>query len=273
MRIGLVVEYDGTELHGSQLQSNARTVQGELELALQKVFNKNIRIYLASRTDTGVHARGQVGRFDEETDMPPDQIRKALNYYMTKDVRVRCAQLVSDGSEGFDPRSDAFSRTYVYTFNDARSEPVLDRHFVTHVRKTLDATAMNEASQTFVGSHDFAAFAGSSTPAEAPTQRDVEYASVTRNGENIEFKITANAYLHQQIRRIAGVLYDVGTGKSSTEIIGQLLATTNRGTASLVMPAEGLCLEQITYTRDGIGSGECGLPAITTAESADLSVN
>jgi tRNA pseudouridine38-40 synthase len=269
MRFGLVVEYDGTEFHGSQLQSNARTVQGEIEKALREVFNKNIRMYLASRTDSGVHARGQVGRFDEETDMPPDQIRKALNYYMTKDVRVRCAQLVSDGPEGFDPRSDATSRTYVYTFNDARSEPALDRHFVTHVRKNLDVSAMNDASQAFVGSHDFAAFVGPSTPVQAPTQRDVESASVTRDGENIEFKITANAFLHQQIRRIAGVLYHVGSGKVSGEIVGQLIATTERGAASLVMPAEGLCLEEITYD----GTGECGLPAIDSAETVDLSVN
>ena len=263
------MEYDGTEFHGSQLQSNARTVQGEIEKALCKVFNKNIRMYLASRTDSGVHARGQVGCFDEETNLPPDQIRKALNYYMTKDVRVRCTQLVSDGPEGFDPRSDATSRTYVYTFNDARSEPALDRHFVTHVRKNLDVSAMNDASQAFVGSHDFAAFVGPSTPVQAPTQRDVESASVTRDGENIEFKITANAFLHQQIRRIAGVLYHVGSGKVSGEIVGQLIATTERGAASLVMPAEGLCLEEITYD----GTGECGLPAIDSAETVDLSVN
>ena len=192
-----------------------------------------------------------------------------MNYYMTKDVRVRCAQLVSDGPEGFDPRSDATSRTYVYTFNDARSEPALDRHFVTHVRKNLDVSAMNDASQAFVGSHDFAAFVGSSTPVQAPTQRDVESASVTRDGENIEFKITANAFLHQQIRRIAGVLYHVGSGKVSGEIVGQLIATTERGAASLVMPAEGLCLEEITYD----GTGECGLPEIDSAETVDLSVN
>ena len=265
----MVVEYDGTEFHGSQLQSNARTVQGEIEDALRKIFNKEIRMYFASRTDSGVHARGQVGRFDEETDMSPDQIRRALNHYMTKDVRIRCAQLVSDGPEGFDPRSDASSRTYVYTFNDARSEPALDRHFVTHVPKTLDASVMHDASQAFVGSHDFAAFAGPSTPPDAPTQRDVESASVTRNSDNIEFKITANAFLHQQIRRIAGVLYDVGRGTATTDIVGQLLASTARGAAQHVMPAEGLCLEAISYA----GSGECGLPALATADSVDLSVN
>ena len=269
MRIALVVEYDGTEFHGSQLQTNARTVQGEVENALRNIFNKNIRMYFASRTDTGVHARGQVGRFDEETDMSPDQIRKALNYYMTKDVRIRCAQLVEDGPEGFDPRSDASARTYVYTFNDARSAPALNRHFVTHVRKPLDAEVMNIASQSLVGSHDFAAFAGSSVPIDAPTRRNVESASATRNGDNIEFKITANAYLHQQIRRIAGVLYDVGRGNASTEIVGQLLASESRGAASHVMPAEGLCLEEISYG----GSGECGLPAFSPTDSADLSVN
>ncbi|MBT3863410.1 MAG: hypothetical protein HOF71_06880, partial [Chloroflexi bacterium] len=106
-------------------------------------------------------------------------------------------------------------------------------------------------------------------PIDAPTRRNVESASATRNGDNIEFKITANAYLHQQIRRIAGVLYDVGRGNASTEIVGQLLASESRGAASHVMPAEGLCLEEISYG----GSGECGLPAFSPTDSADLSVN
>ena len=269
MRIGLLVEYDGTEFHGSQIQTNARTVQGEIENALRNIFNKKIRMHFASRTDAGVHARGQVGCFDEETGMSPDQIRKALNHYMTKDVRIRCAQLVEDGPDGFDPRGDAFSRTYVYTFNDARSAPALDRHVVTHVRASLNAEVMNVASQSFVGLHDFVAFAGPSTPQDAPTLRNVKSVSATRDGDNIELKITANAYLHQQIRRIAGVLYDVGQGKTSTDIVGQLLASGNRGAASHVMPAEGLCLEEISYN----GSGKCGLPAILTTESVDLSVN
>ncbi len=261
MRFGLVVEYDGTEFHGSQLQSNARTVQGELEDALLQIFNKNIRVHFASRTDSGVHARGQVGRFDEETGMSPDQIRRALNYYMTKDVRIRCAQLVQDGPDGFDPRGDASSRTYVYKFNDARSEPALDRHSVTHVRKSVDAVAMNGASQALVGSHDFASFAGPNAPHDAPTRRDVEFASVTRNGDNVEFKITANAFLHQQIRRIAGVLYGVGAGDSPASVVSDLLTTAERGAAFHVMPARGLCLQEITYE----GAGECGLPANSPA--------
>ncbi|MCH8909883.1 MAG: tRNA pseudouridine(38-40) synthase TruA [Chloroflexi bacterium] len=269
MRFGLVVEYDGTEFHGSQLQSNARTVQGELESALLQIFNRNIRVHLASRTDSGVHARGQVGRFDEETDMSPDQIRKALNYHMTEDVRIRCAQFVQDGPDGFDPRGDASSRTYVYTFYDARSAPALDRHSVTHVPKSLDAKAMNGASQALVGSHDFAAFAGPNAPCDAPTRRTVHSASTTRTGDSIEFKITANAFLHQQVRRIAGVLYSVGTGDSPTTLVFDLLATAERGAASHVMPARGLCLEEITYE----GAGECGLPAISPSSIKDVGVN
>jgi len=269
MRIGLVVEYDGTEFHGSQLQSNARTVQGEIEKALLKIFQKNIRIYLASRTDSGVHARGQVGRFDQQTDMSPDQIRKALNYHMTKDVRIMCAQRVQGGPQGFDPRSDASSRTYVYTLNDAQSEPALGRYFVTHVRTNLDAVIMNDASQAFVGSHDFAAFAGPSTLDNAPTRRVVEHASVIRYGDNVEITITANAYLHQQMRRIVGVLYDVGRGNSSINIVDELLSSEQRGAASNVMPPEGLCLTKITYN----GSGECGLPVYAPIDSVDLGVN
>ncbi len=273
MRFGLVVEYDGTNFHGSQLQSNARTVQGELESALLQIFSKKIRVHFASRTDSGVHARGQVGRFDAETDMSPDQIRKALNFHMTNDVRIRCAQNVQDGPGGFDPRGDAASRTYVYTFNDARSEPALDRHYVAHVRKTLDELAMNEASQALVGLHDFASFAGPNAPHDAPTLRNVESATIARIGDNIKFRITANAFLHQQIRRIAGVLYDVGTGGSPTAVVSDLLATATRSAASHVMPANGLCLEQIAYD----GTGECGLPAKSPASppanTADTGVN
>ncbi|MDP6666211.1 MAG: tRNA pseudouridine(38-40) synthase TruA [Dehalococcoidia bacterium] len=269
MRFGLVVEYDGTEFHGSQLQSNARTVQGELENALRQVFNKNIRVHFASRTDSGVHARGQVGRFDEDTDMAPDQVRKALNHYMAEDVRIRCVQAVPDGPDGFDPRGDASSRTYVYTFNDARSEPALDRHFVTHVRKPLDAAAMNDASQALVGSHDFAAFAGPAAPLDAPTRRVVETALVTRTADRVEFRLTANAFLHQQIRRIAGVLYSVGTGTAPAGTLGELVDSNERGAAAHVMPAQGLCLEEISYN----GAGECGLPAISPANPISPSVN
>jgi tRNA pseudouridine38-40 synthase len=128
---------------------------------------------------------------------------------------------------------------------------------------------MNIASKSLVGSHDFAAFAGPNAPIDAPTRRNVEYATSTRNGDNIEFKIIANAYLHQQIRRIAGVLYDVGRGNASPQLVGQLLASEIRGTASYVMPAEGLCLEEISYG----GSGECGLPAFSNTDSAGLSVD
>ena len=262
MRIGLVVEYDGTDFHGSQLQSNARTVQGEIEKALLKIFQKNIRVYFASRTDSGVHARGQVGRFDHQTDMAPDQVRKALNYHMTKDVRIMCAQQVQGGPRGFDPRSDALSRTYVYTFNDAQSQPALGRHFVTHVRANLDAVIMNNASQAFIGSHDFAAFAGPSTPDTAPTTRVVEHASTIRHDDNVEITITANAYLHQQMRRIVGVLYDVGRGNSPIDIVDELLSSAKRGAASNVMPAEGLCLTKIVYN----GSGECGLPVYAAVD-------
>ncbi|MDA1278554.1 MAG: tRNA pseudouridine(38-40) synthase TruA [Chloroflexi bacterium] len=269
MRFGLVVEYDGTDFHGSQLQANARTVQGELESALARLFNKNIRVHFASRTDAGVHAKGQVGCFDEETDMQADQIRKAVNHYMTKDVRIRCAQIVPDGPNGFDPRGDASSRNYVYKFNDARSEPAVDRNFVTHVRRSLNDVAMNDASKCLVGSHDFAAFAGPGTPPDASTRRNVEAASVSRNGNNVEFRITANAFMHQQIRRLAGVLYSVGTGKTSTNAVKDLLDRHERGVAAHVMPAHGLYLENISYN----GTGECGLPALSLPISVSPSVN
>ena len=269
MRFGLVVEYDGTDFHGSQLQSNARTVQGEIEHALFNIFHRSIRIYFASRTDSGVHARGQVGRFNHETDMPADKIRIALNHYMKDDVRIRYAEVVKDGYDGFDPRGDASSRTYVYTFNDAQSAPALNRRYVAHVRKKLNVETMNVACRSLIGSHDFAAFAGPGTPIDASTRRQVKSAVTTRDGDNIKFKITANAYLHQQIRRVAGVLYDVGCGNAPHEVICKLLDSARRGGATQVMPASGLCLESIAYD----GSGLFGLPVIPTSDSFDVSVN
>ncbi|MEK9675286.1 MAG: tRNA pseudouridine(38-40) synthase TruA [Chloroflexota bacterium] len=269
MRVGLVIEYDGTEFHGSQLQPNARTVQGEIENALHRIFEKDIRLYLASRTDSGVHARGQVARFDVDKDMEPDQVRKALNHYMDKDVRIRCAQLVQDGPDGFDPRGDASARTYFYSFNDAPSAPAIERRTVTHVRKSLQADRMNAAAATLIGSHDFKAFAGPSAPADASTRRVVESASVERDGDVVRFEITANAFLHQQIRRTAGVLYSVGVGDADVDRMEHLVTGGSRGEAAHVMPARGLNLEKISYN----GSGECGLPAFATADTTNLGVN
>ena len=244
MRIGLIVEYEGTAFHGSQLQANVLTVQGELENAVKELFGKPHRVSLASRTDAGVHAVGQVSALDAETDLPASDIRNALNYYLPEDIKVKEAAPVD---VEFDPRRHARNRTYEYKMTDAASPPVIDRRTSVHVRSRLDHDAMDAACRHLVGQRDFAAFAGPATDRHASTARNVETAGVERSGDVVKFTITANAFLHQQVRRVAGVLAEVGRGKAAPDVVRDLLAMPKRGAATHVMPARGLCLMSISY--------------------------
>jgi tRNA pseudouridine38-40 synthase len=254
MRFGLIIEYDGAGFHGSQLQANLRTVQGVLEDALLSVFEAPVRPRLASRTDTGVHALGQVAAFDADTGMDGETIRKALNYFLPDDVRIRCSQRVADQ---FDPRRDASWREYAYTLNDAEVRPAIHRGTEVHVRGRLDEAAMAEAAKTLVGTHDFKAFAGPATPLDAPTVRRVVDTQVTRQGDRVRFSIRANAFLHQQIRRTAAALTAVGTGRMTPSEFGELVHSGSKGEANRPLAPHGLCLERILYE----GEGPCGLPA------------
>ena len=244
MRIGLIVEYEGTAFHGSQLQANVRTVQGELEDAVEQLLGGPHRVMLASRTDAGVHAIGQVAVLDADTDLTASDIRNALNYYLPEDIKTKEVARVD---AEFDPRRHAHNRTYEYKMTDAASPPVIDRRTSVHVRSRLDHAAMDEACGHLVGERDFAAFAGPATDRDASTVRNVEGAYVGRSGDVVEFTITANAFLHQQVRRIAGVLAEVGRGKAGPGVVRDFMTIPKRGAATHVMPARGLCLMSISY--------------------------
>lgn len=256
MRIGLVIEYDGTDLHGSQLQAKDRTVQGEIEGVLPMVFGRSIRLSLASRTDAGVHGTGQVGAFDAETDLVGQKIRDALNHYLPEDVAIVSASRVA---HNFDPRRDAVSREYRYTIKDRRSRSPFSRNRTAHVRHRLDESAMNEAAALLKGEHDFAAFAGPATPQDAITVRRVEHSEVNRNGDEVEFDICGNAFLHQQVRRMAGALIRVGRAQMDFSQFQGLIDGAVRGGAKDLAPARGLCLTKVNYP----DADDTGLPRIT----------
>ena len=244
MRIGLIVEYEGTAFHGSQLQANVRTVQGELEEAAKVLFGIPRRVKLASRTDAGVHATGQVAALDAETALTASDIRNALNYHLPADIKVR---KVAPVEANFDPRRHARNRTYEYKLTDAVSPPVIDRRTSVHVRSRLDHVAMDAACRRLTGERNFAAFAGPATDRDASTVRNVETAVVERSGDTVKFRITANSFLNQQVRRITGVLAEVGRGKAGPDLMRDLLDDPARGAATRVMPAHGLCLMSISY--------------------------
>ena len=244
MRIGLIVEYEGTAFHGSQLQANVRTVQGDLEEAARELFGAPHRVMLASRTDAGVHATGQVAALDAETTLAAGDIRNALNYYLPEDIKVKQVAQVQDN---FDPRRHALNRTYEYKMTDAASPPVIDRRTSVHVRSRLDHAAMDAACRRLVGTRDFAAFAGPATDRDASTIRNVERAVVERTGDVVKFTVTANAFLNQQVRRMTGALLEVGRGKAGLNAARELTESPVRGAASNVLPARGLCLVSISY--------------------------
>jgi tRNA pseudouridine38-40 synthase len=249
MRYALLIEYDGTAFHGSQLQKNVRTVQGEIELALEQIYETQIRVSMASRTDAGVHARGQVAAFDGEERHSPCTLRDALNFHLPEDIAIRDVEVVA---EGFDPRRQAVRRRYVFMLNDGPARPVLGRWTETRVKTALDVERMREAGTCFIGSHDFASFAGPATPAEASTVREIEAVEVTRVEDGrVTVRVSGNAFVHQQVRRMVGALVRIGAGRLTALELTGLVDQPVRGTAGWVLSPEGLCLERIEYAEHG----------------------
>jgi tRNA pseudouridine38-40 synthase len=244
-RIALLVEYEGTQYAGSQLQANARTIQGALEAALLKTTGEAARCAFAGRTDAGVHALGQVAAFSTSSTLPADSIRNALNHWLPEDIAVRAA---SEVEAGFDPRRQAVRRHYRYVIDNAATRPALDRDRVWHVAQHLDASAMDEAAGSLTGEHDFAAFASAHEDPAASTVRRLECFTVRREGTRLLLDAVANAFLPHQVRRMVGALVEVGKGKMAPPVYRALLDAppSSAGTAA---PARGLTLIRVDYDR------------------------
>ncbi len=246
MRFALVVEYDGAEFRGSQYQANARTVQGDLEIAANIVFGRrDERIRMASRTDAGVHALGQIAALDLDTDMSTHEIRNALNGNLADDVRVlRVAAMLAS----FDPRRDAVAREYRYVINDGITASPLRRRYEYHVRRRLDIASMSEAAHLFIGVHDFASFAAASKE-NGSTVRLVQSSEVYRrtDDDRVIFDVRANAFVRQQIRRMAASLIAVGRGASTIEEVSAMVSMPKRGMATQNAPPHALTLMRVVY--------------------------
>lgn len=243
MYIALVVEYEGTRYHGSQIQPIVPTIQGELERALMAVTGEEIRTSYAGRTDQGVHAKGQVVAFHTDSSLPPNTIAHALNYYLPDDIAVRNSYKVNDD---FDPRRDALSREYCYyIWNSQSPSPLLRRHAF-FIPRPLDIAAMNEACQAILGTHDFAPFA-SCINGDRNTIRTVYQATVTSEGDLVSFHVIANSFLSHQIRNTTGALVKVGLGKSDVVTFYNILKSKKPAIAGPTLPPHGLCLLKVNY--------------------------
>lgn len=236
-----VIEYDGTAFAGSQVQPNARTVQGELEEALNRLIGERTRVHLAGRTDAGVHATGQVAAFR----LPPGEglarVRERMNAILPPDLVVRS---LSPAPQGFDPRRDARWRVYRYRIlmNGARRPS--ERHRTLEIDDRLDVAAMRAAAARMVGHRDYAALG---TDANGRTVRHLAEVRVTRRGNLVEVRVTANAFLRRMVRSIVAILLAVGLERLAPEEVDRLLAEPRRALHGQAAPPHGLTLERIVY--------------------------
>jgi tRNA pseudouridine38-40 synthase len=236
------VAYDGTDFCGFQIQADQRTVQGELEVALQRITQHFVRVVAAGRTDSGVHAVGQVVAFEALWDRALSKLHRGWNAVLPRDISVWS---LAEAEEGFHPRFDAKSRVYRYTiWNHPVESPLLRRRALWYAR-SLNVEAMSEAAQLLLGEHDFATFG--SPPQGTNSVRRVVNVEWSRAGEKLYFEIEANAFLYRMVRSIVGTLIEVGAEELTVEEFGQLFTAADRSRAGPTAPAHGLCLMAVNY--------------------------
>jgi tRNA pseudouridine38-40 synthase len=241
-RLRLVVAYDGGPFSGFARQRDRRTVQGELEAALERLAKRPVATVGAGRTDAGVHARGQVVHADVPARLDPERVRRALNGGLGPAIVVREADWAPPG---FDARLSARRRTYVYRVDDSGEPDPLLRGFVLAWPRPLDLSRMRQAARPLLGAHDFAAFCRSRTG--ATTTRRLRSLGVRRLHGLVEVRLVADAFCWQMVRGIVGHLLLVGDGRRDPASTAAVLAAADRSRAGNIAPAHGLVLEAVTY--------------------------
>lgn len=244
MKFAAQVEYLGTHYHGWQRQqSGVVTVQSVVEAALSSVANEPVAVHCAGRTDTGVHALGQVIHFSPTVVRKPYNWLKGSNTFLPDDVRLVWVVPVA---EDFHARFSATARAYEYWIDNRQVQSVQYRQDHTWVQSRLDADAMHEAGQYLLGEQDFSAFRAVTCQSVSPF-RHVSALSVTRHGDRLCIAVTANAFLHHMVRNIAGVLLAIGQGVQPPVWAKQVLLSRDRTQGGVTAPPTGLRLVRVAY--------------------------
>ena len=243
MRLAIGIEYDGTAYSGWQRQENARSVQECLERALSRVADEPVQIQGAGRTDTGVHASGQVAHFDTDKQRSDRGWLLGANSNLPDDISVTWVREVPDD---FHARFSALERRYRYVILNRLVRPALERERVWWVYKPLEAECMHEAAQSLLGTHDFSAFRAAGCQAASP-RRTLLSISVNRTGDYIYVDVRADAFLQRMVRNIVGTLVSVGGGDEPVEWIAKVLASHDRKEGGIAAPAHGLTLVEVVY--------------------------
>jgi tRNA pseudouridine38-40 synthase len=243
-RYRLLVEYDGRPYRGFQAQADQPSVQGSIERAVKAFCGESLRLHAAGRTDSGVHAAGQVIHIDLEKAWDAAVVRDALNAHLAPEPIAILDAAVAQPD--FHARFSARERRYLYRILNRKSPPALERGRVWHVKKPLDAEAMHGAAQALVGEQDFTTFRDLNCQAKSPV-KTLDEARVWREGEEVRLAFTARSFLHRQVRSMTGSLAQVGLGRWSGGDLAAALEARDRAACGPVAPADGLYLVSVAY--------------------------
>jgi tRNA pseudouridine38-40 synthase len=243
LKFKLTIEYDGSRYAGWQIQKNDRSVQGELLAAAIKVFGtEQVEVYGAGRTDAGVHARGQVAHIAvQDTRLTPEQLQMRLNDELPHDINIL---RVEKAHPKFHARHDAISRSYVYQISKRRD--AFGKKYVWWIRDRLDLAAMRDAGSRLVGFHDFRSFGDVEKDGQS-TLVDLTHLDIEDAGDRIFIHISGSHFLWKMVRRVAGVLVEVGRGRMSPDTVEGFLDKPSREPAKFTAPPAGLFLEKVEY--------------------------
>ena len=245
-RVVLLLEYDGSRYHGFQLQEKLPTIQGEIEKALKKLTGDSMRVTAASRTDSGVHARGQVVSLRTKSSLERRAFVGGLNFYLPSDIAIKEAYRTG---ESFRVRSQAVSREYkYYILNRPTRSPLRDRYSYL-VGGELDIKAMNLAAKMLIGEHDLASFASNLGVELKSTRRHIYKSEFAREGELVVFSIIANSFLPHQVRNTVGTLIRIGLGRMTVNELHSIMEARKIGLAGPAAPASGLFLMKVNYKK------------------------
>jgi tRNA pseudouridine38-40 synthase len=243
MLVKIIVEYDGSDYCGWQMQSGQPSIQAAIEQAIERIAAAKVRVRAAGRTDAGVHARGQVAVFSLPRPFEPADLMRALNALLPPEIAVLETAMVHDS---FDPRRDACSRVYEYRVLNQSVRSVFEFRYAWLVREPLELDRMNEAAGVFLGEHDFAALRSLGS-GEKSTIRRVLTSEWRRDGALLTYRVEATAFLRHMVRTMVAAMVDVGRGATTARDIAQLLASRDRALAPAPAPARGLCLVEVRY--------------------------
>ena len=241
--IKLTIAYDGTEYCGWQIQKNGKTLQETIEKAIKKTFSENRRVQGASRTDAGVHARGQVAHFKIKKDVAAEKISAALNQNLPNDIVILKSEEVS---EEFHSQYDAKTKTYLYYLHNSKIRDIFKDKYCWRVPYKLNINCMKKEAKVLLGEHDFKAFQAT-RKIEKNSIRTIISIKITKNKDIVVFEISGNGFLYNMVRNIVGTLVDFGRGYFAPSEMKKILSGKDRKKSGPTAPAKGLFLEKIVY--------------------------